>query len=104
MVVGIVTGVGILHAQLKKWMTNLFKDEMENIEDKLDALNRQITTVDIEACKNYLTAQITRVEDGYPMNEIEAERFWEQYEHYTGIGGNSYISRKVEQLKTGGKI
>ena len=52
MVVGIVTGVGILHAKLKKWMAGLFKDEMENIEDKLDALNKQITIVDTETCKN----------------------------------------------------
>lgn len=104
MVVGIVTGVGILHAQLKKWMSGLFKDEMENIEQKLDDLDAKISRVDEESCKNYLTGEITRIEDGYNLGDVEAERFWEQYEHYVEIGGNSYIKRKVEQLKEAGQL
>ena len=48
--------------------------------------------------------QLTVSEQDEPIDEIERERFWEQYEHYVKCGGNSYIQRKVENLKQAGKL
>ena len=54
--------------------------------------------------KNFLVAKIAEVDKGNKLDEIEKERFWEQYEHYSKIGGNSYIQRKVDELKESGKL
>ena len=34
--------------------------------------------------------------------EIETERFWEQYEHYKKMDGNSYIKEWVAKLQKKG--
>lgn len=38
------------------------------------------------------------------MSETEAERFWEQYEHYKASGGNTYIKNRIERLQAEGKL
>ena len=58
----------------------------------------------MQACKNYLVSFLSDVEKDELTDEIERERFWEQYQHYTEHGGNSYIKRKVEKLKSEGKL
>ena len=44
------------------------------------------------------------VEQNKIIDEVEKERFYETYEHYTKLGGNSYIHDKVESLKKAGKL
>lgn len=102
--VGLISGFGYLHSHIKKWITNTFKEEFTPINKKVDALQEQINTVDIEGCKNYLVSFLSNVERGMKPDDIEIERFWEEYEHYKKKGGNSYIERKVEQLKADGKL
>lgn len=102
--VGLITGIGYLHTQMKTWMTELLKDQLNSISSKLDGLEKKIDDVDLESCKNYLVTFISKIEKGSEVDEIEKERFWEQYQHYEKIGGNSYIKRKVEQLKADGKL
>jgi hypothetical protein len=51
-----------------------------------------------------LVRSLGDIDKGNPMDEIEKERLWEQYEHYQKIGGNSYIKRKIEQLQNDGKL
>ena len=71
----------------------------------MDKLESKMSVVDMESCKNYLTDHLSRMDSGYyPLSDIEKERFWEQYEHYKNIGGNSYIRRRVEQLQEDGKL
>ncbi len=102
--VGLVTGIGYLHKQTKKWISRTLKDEFEPVSKKIDNLQKRIDDVDMGAVKNHLVTFLSSVEKGDAIDEIERERFWEQYEHYTKIGGNSYVQRKVEQLKNEGKI
>lgn len=70
----------------------------------LEPVVKQITSVDIENCKNYLVRFLADVDRGEQIDEIERERFWEQFEHYGKIGGNSYIKSKVEHLQKEGKL
>ena len=39
-----------------------------------------------------------------PVTEIETERFYDSYQKYTELGGNSYIKGKVDRLKNEGKL
>lgn len=105
---GIITtligGIVYIKQSLDKIIKKVFETELKPINDKLDDMRNQIKTVDIESCKNYLVRSLADFESGQQVGETEIERFWEQYEHYTKQGGNSYIHRKVEQLKSEGKL
>lgn len=94
--VALVGGLGYLNKTLKAWLTKLMKEEFDQINTRLDR-------VDLEACKNFLVRTIPDIEDG-EINETEKERFYEQYEHYLQVGGNTYIKHKVEVLQKEGKI
>lgn len=109
--VGLATAFAYLHKLVKGWISNSLKGEFEGLNQKFDGLNtkvdklqKQLNDVDIEACKNYLVSFLADVDQGQPIDAIEVERFWEELEHYESKGGNSYIHRKVEQLKAENKL
>ncbi len=96
-VAGIITGV-------KKVLKALFKEQMETIDQRLDQQAAQIKKIDLENCKNFLVSYLAKVEHEGPADEIETQRFWEEYEHYIQGGGNSYIRQKVDKLKAADKL
>ena len=102
--VGLITAVRYLKTNLKKWVVDSLKDELKGLDGKINDLKKQIDDVDVENCKNFLVQQLSDAERGVKWDEIELERFYEQYEHYQQKGGNSYIKSKVEKLKAEGKI
>lgn len=106
--IGIITtligGIAYIKQSLDKVFKKLFESEFKPVNDKLDDLSEQVKRVDVNSCKNFLVRCLSDIENGQPTTETELERFWEQYEHYTKAGGNSYIHRKVEQLKKEGKL
>lgn len=95
--VGIIAGV-------KKVLKALFKEQMETLNKRLDQHDAQIKKIDLENCKNFLVSYLAKVESAGTTDEIETQRFWEEYEHYTQNGGNSYIRQKVDKLKAAGKL
>lgn len=102
--VGLISGISYLRAHLKKWVAESVKDEIKPLEDGLKEVKTRVDAVDMENCKNFLVQQLAEAERGIEWDEIERERFWEQYEHYTEHGGNSYIKQKVERLQKNNKI
>lgn len=80
---------------------NPLKTVLQNGLDRMDA---DIKTVDKEATKNYLVSVLSRIEQGGYVDEIELQRFWEQFEHYESMHGNGYIHQKVEKLKQKGLL
>ena len=102
--VGLITGIGFLSKQMKSWITKSMKEPLDTIKTDIKSINERINEVDKNACKNFLVARLSEIEQGNQLEEIESERFWEQYQHYIEIGGNSYIKRKVEQLIKEGKL
>lgn len=102
--VGLISGVGYLHKHLKKWMEQSLQHQFDSIRDEIKSLNQRIDSVDMQACKNYLVSFLSDVEKGQPLDEIQRERFWEQYQYYTEHGGNSFIKHKVEKLKKENKV
>lgn len=94
--VALVGGLGYLNRTLKGWLSKLIKEEFDSVNQRLDR-------VDMEACKNFLVRVIPDIEDG-TIDETEKQRFYEQYEHYLEMGGNTYIKHKVEVLQKEEKI
>ena len=102
--VGLISGIAYLKSHLKKWISGALSEQLDAINSRIDDIDINLKNVDMEACKNYLVHVLSRVERGDQLDDIELERFWEQYEHYIKNGGNSYIKRRVEQLKEDDKL
>lgn len=58
----------------------------------------------IEHAKNYIVCFLADVEQGEPIDQDELHCFWDNYELYKAMGGNSYVHDKVEKLKAQGKL
>ena len=72
--------------------------------DSINNLSGKVDDVDMNSCKNFLVRFLADAEQGNEIDEIEKERFYEVYEHYTKKGGNSYIHDKYDKLKKSGKL
>lgn len=89
---------------LSKRFGKIMAEQLKPTNDKIDTLQSSISEVDMSNCKNYLVQTISTLEDGREIDKVALERFWENYDHYTEMGGNSYIHTAVERLKKEGKL
>lgn len=89
---------------IKKALDGLFKEQMDEINRRLDQQEKSIQKIDLENCKNFLVSYLAKAEVDAAYDEIETQRFWEEYQHYTEAGGNSYIKEKVKKLQQQGKL
>lgn len=99
-IVGLISGVAYLSSMSRRWIRLVLDEKIREVDTKLNEIATRIGQVDMESCKNYLVQVLSSVEKGNTLDEIEKERFYEQLQHYQNIGGNSYIKRKVEELKS----
>ena len=104
--VAFIKGIEYLGGKINRWAMKWFENGLKPVNQKLDAMDKKLDEVDMNACKNFLVRFLADVEQGNPIDEIEKERFYETYEHYTSprLHGNSYIKEKVEDLKKQGKL
>lgn len=103
-IVSLIKGVEYLYTLASKTATKWLKSCLTPIQDKLDAIDEKTDSIDLSGCKNFLVRFLADVEQGNKIDEVERERFYEVYEHYTKLGGNSYIHDKVEKLKKENKL
>lgn len=111
MIAALISGLAIIGQRLKSYIKSAFGDsakeitaQIEALDKKIKQLEKRVEKVDQEAVKNYLVPFLAGVERGNPVDEIERERFHEEYQHYVDGGGNSYIKSKVDKLKKEGKL
>lgn len=104
--VALIAGVNALKKSIKEWLNSALKENFDRVDKRfdgldkrLDGLEKRLDSVDIENCKNYLVTFLAEAARGEIKDETELQRFWEEYEHYQKLGGNSYIKNKVEELK-----
>lgn len=109
--VGLIGGIIAFRRNLKTLLQGLLKDELASLKNditsvkddlskEISSIKKELSDVDMEACKNYLVRFLADVEQGKAIDEIELQRFWEQFDHYEKRGGNSYIHQKVEKLRS----
>lgn len=110
-IAALITGGIKIKDSVKKWLTGILAEKFEEqkkatdaVKTSVDELRRQLCTVDLENCKNYLVTYLAEIERGEPKDEIEVQRFYEEYQHYVDKGGNSYIKEKVAKLKQKGLL
>lgn len=104
--VALIAGVNALKKSIKEWLNSALKENFDGmnkrfdgLDKRLDGLEKRLDSVDTENCKNYLVTFLAEAARGEMKDETELQRFWEEYEHYQKLGGNSYIKNKVEELK-----
>lgn len=102
--VAFIKGIEYLYVLSSKGAEKWFKRLLKPMEDKLDTIDAKTNSIDLGACKNFLVRFLADVEQENKIDEVEKERFYEVYEHYTKLGGNSYIHDKVEKLKKENKL
>lgn len=95
--VALIKGLEYLQGVISRMATRWVRNCLKPINERLDA-------IDLGTCKNYLVRFLKDVEQGNKVDEVEIERFYEVYQHYTTLGGNSYIHDKVEKLKKENKL
>lgn len=89
---------------VKNGFHQILKSELEPINDKLTQLEKKHDLSDREHAKNYIVRFLADVEQGEPIDQDELHCFWDNYELYKAMGGNSYVHDKVEKLKKAGKL
>ncbi len=104
LLVAFIGSVAFLHKKMKLWLTEALDDQFQAIDKEMQALQDRMDRVDLEGCKNFLVKVISDIDSGDQIGETELERFWEQYEYYKSLGGNTYIAKKVEKLEQEGRL
>lgn len=88
LIVGILGSMKYLSNEVKKYL-----------EKSLNPINDSIKNLDISQCKNFLVRYLADVEQGNILDEVEKERAYEIYDHYTNdLKQNSYIHKRWEEL------
>lgn len=101
---GILASGGAIAGFMSKRFGKVIEKQLKPMSDKIEAVQMSIDEVDMSNCKNYLVQIISILEAGGTVDKVALERFWENYDHYTKMGGNSYIHTAVERLKKEGKL
>lgn len=91
-VIGFGTATFIIIGAVKKAIASAFRP-----------IDKKIDNVDLNSTKNFLVRCIADM-DRHEIDSVTRMRFYEQYEHYQKLGGNSYIKDEVERLKKEGKL
>ncbi len=67
-------------------------------------VEKLLLPLSLDNAKNYLVPFLSKVERGEAVDEIELERFHEEFTFYTDHGGNSYVKSRVAKLQKEGKL
>ena len=103
-IAGGLTALGIISKKIGKAITKWLQLQLAPINTKLIELSDQTTENDKNRAMDFIVRFLADVEQGATIDEEEKKRFWENYDLYTSLGGNSYIHSKVERLKSEGKL
>ena len=104
LVAGIITGLGVISKLVSKAASNWLQKSLEPICEKLDSIDSRFDAFDMDRCKDYLVQFVGRIDRGYEPSVTELERFYENYDRYTELGGNSYVKTEVQRLSAAGKL
>ena len=78
----------------------LSKEIKNQVNKTLEPINNSIKELDVGQCKNYLVRYLKDVEQKNKLDEVEVERAYEIYDHYTNdLKQNSYIHKRWEELE-----
>lgn len=99
LIAGLITSVSIIILFLQKSLKKVIKNELEPMSIQIEKINSNVNNLDVSQCKNFLVRFLADVEQGNKLDEVEKERAYEIYDHYTNdLKQNSYIHKRWEEL------
>ena len=102
--VSLIGAIEFLALRMRKYIKSTMKDELEPIKENQVKHDKRLNEIELNSDKNFLVRYLSDIENDTPVDEIERERFYEVYNRYRELGGNSYIAHKVEKLQKEGKL
>lgn len=107
--VAFLVALGVGFRTLKGWTIDAIKaavkEELGQLSSEIKNLQSELRKEDKEKTKNFLVARLNEIENGESWSDVERQRFYEQYDHYTNdLNGNTYIKKAVEAHEAAGKI
>lgn len=103
-ILSIALGVNKIKGIFDNWVKKELQPSLTPLTEKIDKIEQQLEQLRLESCKNDLVLFLADIERNEIADEVAIQRFHEQYDFYTSHGGNSYIHRKYEKLKSEGKL
>lgn len=100
-VVSFIKAVEYLAKDFYDKIGNSITESTEPISRRLDDIEAQMTKIDKEQCKSFLTQNLNA---DHELSETEKQRIYEVYQHYRELGGNSYIKEEFERMQGEGKL
>ena len=95
-------GIYAVYRGISRGIRRMLEEEFKALNKRIDDIEGRTKILDMETTKNFLVRYLADIEKGAIMAEIESQRFWEQYEHYLRMEGNSYIKEWVAKLQKKG--
>ena len=104
LIAGIITSGSVIVVLMQKVLKKTIKNELEPMSEKIEKISEDVKTLDTTQCKNFLVRFLADVEQGNELDEVEKERAYEVYDHYTNdLKQNSYIHKRWNELMEKGK-
>lgn len=113
-IVSLITSIEFLYIRFTRRFNQdielVVQRELKVIREDINSIKSDVAILDEGQCKNYMSRFLKDKENGKQMDDVEEERFWEIYDHYSkpkengGLGLNSYFHKKVEKLQKEGKL
>ena len=99
-----IVSVVVAFAGFLKAVDYIVEKSKKTFTKVVEPINKDIHALNKAVCSNYIVRFLADIEQGETLDEIEKKRFWENYEVYKQLGGNSYVTEKVNKLKAQQKL
>lgn len=94
--------------ELTKKLDNTREMINAEINEVKSTVIQEINKIEYESCKTFLVSTIAEIkranELGQEVDEVLKKRFFERYDKYIAMGGNTYVKHEVETLQKKGII
>ncbi len=95
----LIGAVSVILVTVSKLIDKQFEKRCESMFCEMKTIKKDLKTMDIGQCKNFLVRFLKDIEQGNEVDEVEVQRACETYDHYKDdLGQNSYIHDKWEKL------
>ena len=108
---GLVGAISAIAVVVRKLFSGMFQKELAATNTKIDlmrgdlkGISEKVDRVEYEERKNFLVQVLHDVKGGEQLDDATRARFYENYDAYTKVGGNSYIKEEVERAQKEGKL
>ena len=102
--VALIGGIEFLAFRMRNYIKSTMKDEIKPIKENQVKHDERLNQLELSSDKNFIVRFLADIEQNNPIDEVEKERFYEIYQRYRELGGNSYVAHKVEKLQKEGKL